>query len=164
MFEISPKIVIHAPVETVWIYMVDIEGWWEQSNPEHIKLKILSTDKEFKKHTNIAIEEKVAGIPCSAFGEVTEYKEYEYVTWEAKALYRYYGLKIKVSEGVRWSIRKNNKDTELEAHVWASFPNGAFGKIVEWFFKNILNGVDKDYRHAMCELQYIKKQVERIAQ
>lgn len=160
MFEITPEIEIDAPPETVWDYLVDVEEWWVDSNPEHSSLEIVSDDEDLKEGTRIRVREKIAGIPGEAEGEVTEFVPNDHFTWEADAVYRYLGLTFSATEGVKWSVKSEEK-TELSAHVWAEFPDTLFGKVLEWYFKNVLNGVEKDYEHAMEELVYIKEQIEK---
>lgn len=161
MFEIEPTIGIEAPPGTVWKYLIEIEDWWVPSNPEHDSLAILSDDEELREGTRIRVREQIAGLPGIAVGEITEFRPPELITWEASnARYRYHGLHISVDEGVSWKLEPAGEGTNLTAHVWASFPETFFGNLIEWSFKNVLDGVEKDYQHTRKELEYLKETVE----
>jgi len=160
-YEIEPEVEIDAPPENVWNFLIDVENWWLKSNPEHDSLTINGGDKELGVGTKLTIKEKIAGIPCKAKGTVTGYDENKLVEW--KAIYYLLSLRwIKVQAGVRWKLTKiNQKKTALMANVWADFPNQAGYKVLFFIFKNFLNGIEKDYKHAMKELKYIKVNLER---
>lgn len=160
MFEIIAPINIKADPKKVWEYLSDVEGWWVDSNPEHESLEIVSGGPEVKEGTILRIHECVAGIPAVAEGPVCELIEGKSVTWKAKAVYRWLGIRFTVNEGVIWRIEPREDGCQLSANVWAEFPQSMFGRVSEWIFKNLLDGEAKDYEHAMCELRYIKKQVE----
>jgi hypothetical protein len=161
MFEITPKIHIDASPGVVWDYLIEVDNWWLQSNPEHIELEIQSADKEIREGTQMRIRERIAGIPGEALGEISEFDEGSKLTWESnRANYQYFGVQFSVHEGVEWLLAPENDGTELTAHVWAHFPKGLSGAILEWWFKHIMGGVDKDYKHAMIELRFIKSQIE----
>ncbi|MFB6189927.1 MAG: SRPBCC family protein [Halapricum sp.] len=161
MFEIEPTISIDASPEIVWEYLIEIEEWWVPSNPEHESLEILSDERALQEGTRIRVKERIAGLPGVAEGEITEYVPRERITWEApNTSYRYYGLTIHVDEGVSWRLAPTDAGTNLTAAVWATFPETLLGTVVEWIFKNVLDGVEQDYRHAVMELKYIKEGVE----
>ena len=145
----------------VWVFLTEIEEWWVPSNPEHGSLEVLSDHDSLQEGTRIRVEERIAGLPGVAEGEVTEVRPQERITWEApNTTYRYYGLTIHVDEGVSWKLDPTDGGTKLTAHVWATFPNTLLGMLVEWSFKHVLSGVEKDYAHAMKELEYIKTEIE----
>jgi hypothetical protein len=83
------------------------------------------------------------------------------VTWEApNAHYRWFGVPFTVGEGVTWSIESRDGGARsLSAHVWATFPPGMRGRIVEWAFTR-LGGIEKDREHTRTELRYLKKAIE----
>jgi len=161
MYEIAPSVSIDAPPEAVWAYLVDVEGWWVDSNPEHESIEILSGEDELGDGTRLRVRESIAGVPGVAEGEVTEFDPGRRVTWDAPgARYRYFGLPLVVDEGVSWELAPSDGGTELTARVWASFPDSLVGRIVEWSFEHVLDGVERDYEHAMAELEYIKCELE----
>lgn len=161
MYDISPSVTIDAPAEDVWDLLVDVEDWWVASNPEHGSLEIVSDDEELTAGTRLRVEERIAGVPGVAEGEVTAFVPGERVTWEApRARYRYFGLPLTVAEGVTWELTPAGERTELTAHVWASFSDTLLGRLVEWSFVHLLDGVDRDYDHAMRELEYLKRTLE----
>jgi hypothetical protein len=49
----------------------------------------------------------------------------------------------------------------LSAHVWARFPAGAIGRFLEWHSLRILHIIERDRKHARCELEYLKRVIER---
>lgn len=162
MFEITPKIRIEAPPAVVWEFLIDVNNWWLESNPEHIELDVRSADEEIQNGTRIFLRERIAGIPGEALGEISEFDEQRKLTWESDdATYSYFGVRFSVQEGVTWQIKPVDRGTELSAHVWAYFPDGLPGTILEWWFKHVIDGVNKDYEHAMTELRYIKREIER---
>jgi hypothetical protein len=161
MYNITASIIIHAPIQKVWDYMLDIENWWPKSNPEHVSLEYLGGRHELSLGARIKIREYIAGVPCEAVGEITEFTVLEKASWVAEAEYSYFGFKVKVKEGVRWLFANKEEGVELSAYVWAEFPNTLFGKFVEWYFLNVLKGAKKDYEHTMRELEYIKREVEK---
>ena len=161
MFEFTATIKLQTTVDALWTYLLDIEKWWLPSNPEHQGIEILSEDQKLEEGTKILIREKVAGIPGGAIGEVTDMSEHKKITWQSdQARYRFWGIPFTIKEGVSWKIDPTPNGAELSAYVWAKFPATLPGQVMEWVFKNLLNGVKKDYEHAMTELRYIKSQIE----
>ena len=162
MFEFTESIEIEASPDRAWRYLLDIDHWWAPSNPEHESLEIISEGEQLRVGTRIRIREKIAGIPGEALGEVTELSEPHHITWKADlARYRLWGLSLRVTEGVRWSLRPSETGVKLSATVWANFSTGFKGRLVEWLFKGPLQGETKDRRHAQRELEYIKNELER---
>lgn len=161
MYEISPTVTINVPPERVWEYLIDVEEWWVASNPDHESLEVLSNSEDLDEGTRIRVRERIAGIPGVAEGEITEFVSGERLTWEApSAEYRFYGLPLEVHEGVTWEVTPTRGGTELTAHVWASFPDTVLGTLAEWSFEHVLRGVERDYQHAMRELEYVKHALE----
>lgn len=161
MFEFTATIRIDTSIKDLWDFLIDIKQWWLASNSDHIALDILSESHIVKKGTCIRIQEKIAGIPGQAEGEVTELVDHKRIRWQSEqAQYHFLGIPLTVKEGVTWELETVQDDVQLSAHVWALFPDSLFGKSSEWIFKNLLNGVAKDYEHAMTELRYIKVQME----
>lgn len=65
-----------------------------------------------------------------------------------------------ISIGTKITVREKIAGIPCKANVWADFPKD-FGYRLLWFlFKNLINGIKKDYEHAMRELVYIKKTIE----
>lgn len=163
MVEIKQKLIIEAPPDVVWEHLIDVKEWWLDSNPDHIDLEIKSADQKIRAGTRMLIRERIAGILGEALGEISEFVEGEKVIWESnKATYQYLGIRFSVREGVSWQIEPVDKGSELTAHVWAHFPKGFFGRILEWWFKHIIDGVSKDREHAMTELRFLKTRIERM--
>lgn len=161
MYQLSPSITIDAAPEEVWEYLLDVEEWWVASNPEHESIDVLSDDETLTEGTRIRVEEEIAGISGVATGEITELIPNRRLTWEAsEARYRFYSLPLTVSEGITWELTPTRQGTELTAHVWASFPDTLVGRLFEWGFVNLLNGLEKDYYHAMQELEYVRRALE----
>jgi len=161
VFEFTETIEIEAPPETVWEVVADIEGWWPPSNPEHESLERLD-DRGLEVGARIRIREKIAGVPGEAVGEITEVEPGARVTWEAPAArYRLAGISVSIGEGVTWSLEPHGDDAaRLSARVWATFPPGPRGRLLEWFFTRLLRGLEKDREHARVELRYLKRTIE----
>lgn len=162
MFDFTETIRIGAPAETVWTALLDIERWWPPSNPEHDDIERLDGGGGIVVGTRFRIREKVAGVPGEAIGVITNVEPGTAVTWEAdRARYRLLGVAFTMGEGVTWRVDPDGSDSsQLSAHVWARFPDGAVGRILEVFFSRILNGIEKDRRHARIELEYLKQTIE----
>lgn len=161
MFEFTESIEIQASQEHAWSYLLDVQHWWAPSNLEHEGLEILDDDKELAVGTRIRIREKVAGIPGQAIGEITEIKRLHHITWKADlACYRLWGISLRLTEGVRWSLVPHEGGVKLSATVWAIFAPNLKGRVMEWLFKGPLQGETKDRRHAQRELEYIKRDLE----
>ena len=157
MYEFTETIPIAVPPAAVWQRLCDIEGWWLPSNPEHISLERLD-GRGIQPGARIRIRERVAGIPGEATGEFTTVEPPSAATWEApRARYRWLGMTVTVSEGVTWRVQPDGGGaSRLSARVWASFPAGAAGRIIEWIFIHVLNGVERDREHARTELRYLR--------
>lgn len=163
MFEFTEIVSIRATAEDVWSRLSDLESWWLKSNPEHIALDVRSPDKRVAVGTEIAFEERVAGITACASGTVISLIPGVAATWEGAANYRYCGFDLAIQEGVTWRIEPNMGSSTLSAHVWARFPAGAFGRFLEWYSLRILHIIERDRKHARCELEYLKHLIERAA-
>ncbi|WP_199429152.1 SRPBCC family protein [Qaidamihabitans albus] len=165
MLEFTETISIHARPSTVWDVMRDIEGWWLASNPEHETLERLDDRDVLEVGARLRIRERIGGIPGEATGTITQVEPGSAVTWEAEARYRWLGVPVSVEEGVTWRVEPHDRDGEsakLSAHVWATFPPGLRGRLLEAAFTHLLGGVDKDREHARTELRYLKGRVEQI--
>ncbi|MGA7272113.1 MAG: SRPBCC family protein [Acidimicrobiia bacterium] len=162
LFEFTETIEIDRTPGRVWEVLSDIERWWEDSNPEHDSLEVLDTDRGLEVGTRLRIHERIAGIPGVAEGEVTRLKEHRAITWEAPAAhYRWFGIPLTVAEAVTWTIEPTEPgSSRVAAHVWAVFPGGFFGRLLEWVFRRLLRGVAKDRAHARTELRYLKGLIE----
>lgn len=165
MFEFTETISIHAAPSTVWDTMHDLEGWWPASNPEHQSLERLD-GRGIEPGAWLRIREKIAGVPGEAVGTITRVEPGSEVTWHAPdAHYRWLGIGFTVGEGVTWRIEPDTSgDTQVSAHVWATFAPGLVGRLTEWIFKHVLNGVPRDREHAHTELRYLKRVIEEAHQ
>jgi len=160
MFEFTESISIKASPNTVWQLLADVEKWWPRSNPEHLRIEVRSSDKSIGAGTEVAFEERVAGIKGQAEGMIAGWIPGVEATWEGTATYRYMGFRLGVREGVSWRVESHGETSKLSARVWAEFPSSRFGRFVEWFAKSLLNVVDRDREHARCELEYLKTAIE----
>lgn len=163
MFEFTETILVNAPPARVWEVMSNIDGWWLASNPEHESLERVGDDSGIEVGAQMRIKEKIAGIPGDALGVITDVKPSSSVTWEApNTRYRWHGIPITIGEGVTWSIdaRRDDASAHVSAHVWATFPPGVSGRLLEWVFVRLLDGVEKDREHARTELRYLKQLIE----
>ena len=166
MFEFTETILVRAAPATVWEVLRDIESWWPASNPEHDSLERLDDRDVLEVGARLRIRERIGGIPGEAVGEITRVDPQVSVTWEApSARYRWLGMSITVGEGVTWSVQPHAEPpaddaTELSAHVWATFPPGRRGRLLELAFRHVLRGVEKDREHTRTELRYLKRTIE----
>lgn len=161
MFEFTESVAVAAPPEAAWAVMRDLEGWWPESNPEHESLERLDERDVLEVGAKLKIREKIAGVPGEAVGEITRVEPFSTVTWEAaQAHYRLLRLTLTVMEGVTWGIEPQGDGATVRAHVWARFPPGPLGRVLEWFFRRVLDGVEKDREHTRTELRYLKQLIE----
>lgn len=162
MFEFTETVSIEASSSTVWEVMSDIEGWWLASNPEHESLERVGEGGALGVGTQLRIREKIAGVPGEAIGTITTFVPGSVVTWEApEARYRWFGVPFGVGEGVTWRLEPHgDQTTNVSAHVWATFPSGWRGRLLETAFTRLLGGVEKDREHARTELRYLRRTIE----
>jgi hypothetical protein len=160
-YEIKPEVEIHASINNVWNFIINVENWWVKSNPDHKSLVFNNTVKDNVIGTKLTIREKIAGIPCKAVGEITKFETNCQVEW--KALYYLFSIRwIRVHAGVAWKLRYISDDRcGLMAHVWARFPQTPGYYFLWVIFRKMMNGIEKDYVHAMKELNYIKNAIEQ---
>lgn len=164
-FEFTESILIQAPAAAVWDAMQDVRRWWPPSNPDHHSLETLDSDGGLRVGSRLRIREKIAGIPGEATGTITQLQPGSLVTWEApQARYRLFGITVIVGEGVTWHIEQRDANsTVVSARVWATFPSGVWGRLVNTVFTRMLNGIDKDREHTRTELRYLKRMIEEAA-
>jgi hypothetical protein len=160
MFQFTESIAISSRPDEIWETLVDIEKWWPPSNPEHIGIDVRSAGKPIGEGTEIYFEERVAGIKGKATGLITKWIPEQEARWEGTSVYRYYGIPIRIREGVSWSIESRGYGSMLSASVWAHFPTNLFGRLAEWYTVKLLNVIDRDREHARCELEYLKAVIE----
>lgn len=162
MIDFTERVEIEAAPAEVWALLRDVEEWWVPSNPEHESLEVLS-DGDLGRGTRIRIRESIAGVPGEAVGTVTEYRPGEAITWQApEARYRLHGIPLRVAEAVQWRVEGEAglARAALSARVWAEFGSGLRGRLTEWIFRRLLNGVERDRAHARRELLYLKGRLE----
>lgn len=160
MFEFTEAIRIEAPRARVWALLADVQRWWLPSNPEHIGLEVRSPDGAIGPGTEIVFEERVAGIRGRAQGRVTRLVPGTEAAWEGVADYRHLGFGFRIREGVAWRVEGAGESSELSARVWAAFPSGLFGRLLEWYARIFLRVVERDRAHARRELEYLKRALE----
>ncbi|OBF95184.1 hypothetical protein A5773_15230 [Mycobacterium sp. 852014-52450_SCH5900713] len=161
VFEFSESILIAAPHAQVWSVLSDIDRWWLASNGEHESLERLDSLPPTQVGARLRIEEKIGGIPGVAEGTITAVDPGTAVTWEADARYRWFGVPLRVGEGVTWRVEPGDgSSTRVSAHVWATFPHHLLGRVAAFAFTHLLNGVEKDREHTRTELRYLKKIIE----
>lgn len=166
MFSFTESISIEASPDAVWQTMIDLNWWWPPSNPEHESVERLDPGLGLEVGTRLRIREKIAGIPGEALGEIAELQPGARVTWESpSAVYRWHGIPVTMGEGVTWTLDPMGPGAtrRLSAHVWASFPAGTRGKLLEVVFTRLLGGVAKDRAHTRTELRFLKKAIEESA-
>lgn len=161
MFEFTETISIDAQPGQVWQLLSDVERWWPPSNPDHIRIEVRSSDKSISVGTQVMFEERVAGVSARAEGAITRLIPEAEATWEGLAVYRYWIFRFKIHEGVSWRLAAAGTYSKLSAKVWARFPPGIFGRLLELYAWLVLTVVKKDREHARRELEYIKHAVER---
>jgi hypothetical protein len=163
MWEFTATVDIDCTADEAWAYLTDVEQWWVASNPDHVRLEVRSDGDGLAEGTRIFIEEYVAGIRGRGEGTITRVVDGERVCWEAAAFrYRLLGLSLVVREGVEWKLASlATGGIVLSAHVWARFPRSPWGRLAELVAKRLMNGLQKDYEHALTELHYIKGQLEQ---
>lgn len=162
MFEFTESVLIQASPSAVWEVLRDVEAWWPASNPEHDSLERLNDREVTEVGARLRIRERIGGIPGEAVGQITRVDPLSAVTWEApRARYRWFGFSVTIGEGVTWSIEgRENDTTRLSAHVWATFPAGLRGRLLQAVFTHVVGGVEKDREHARVELRYLKATIE----
>jgi hypothetical protein len=162
VFEFTESVDVDAGVDRVWAVMTDLEGWWPESNPEHISLERLD-DRGIAEGARMRVRERIAGVRCEAIGEITEVLPGRSVTWEAsQAHYRLLGVSVCVGEGVEWRIEPGEGEpTRISARVWATFPEGWSGRALAWVFRRLLDGIEKDREHTRIELRHLKRLIEQ---
>lgn len=163
MFDFTESILIHAPHQKVWDVVRDIDHWWLRSNPDHDSLEHLDQRPATEVGAKLRIREKIGGIPGEAVGVITAAEPGTAVTWEAEATYRWFGVSVRLNEGVTWRLEpRSDTSTQLSARVWAANPCGIFGRLASLVFTRLLNGEEKDRAHARTELQYLKRTIEGL--
>jgi hypothetical protein len=162
MFEFTESVLVNAPPHVLWDVLRDVDSWWEHSNPEHDSLEHLDDLAATEVGAKLRIREEIGGIPGEAIGVVTAVEPDTAVTWEAKATYRWLRMiAVPIREGVTWKVQSHGDTaTVLSARVWAAFPRTLIGRLMEFLFTRLLNGVAKDRRHARTELDHLKRIVE----
>lgn len=164
MFQFTESIAIASRPDEIWETLADIEKWWPPSNPEHISIDVRYDGKPVDAGTEVHFEERIAGIKGKASGSITKWKPGREATWEGAALYRYYGVPVRIREGVSWAVESAGGVSTLSTTVWARFPENLFGRLVEWYSVRVLNVIDRDKEHARRELEYLKSVIEADGQ
>jgi hypothetical protein len=161
VFEFTETVKIKASSLDVWARIADPQSWWLASNPEHISIEVRSANKAISSGTEIAFQERVAGVKAQAVGVMTKVTPGIEATWEGTASYHYCGFRVRIREGVSWRIEScGARESKLSARVWAHFPPGILGLVFEWYSKTILNVVERDREHARRELHYLQRSIE----
>jgi hypothetical protein len=58
------------------------------------------------------------------------------------------------------TIAPSGSGTRVSARVWAVFPAGLVGRMLEWTFEHVLPGIERDREHARTELRYLQRTIE----
>ncbi|MCH9735592.1 MAG: SRPBCC family protein [Actinomycetia bacterium] len=110
MFDFAESIVINAPHQGVWELLREVDQWWLPSNSEHISLEHLDDRRVTDVVARLRIRETIGGISGEAMGTITAVEPGEAVTWVADATYRWFGLSVKLGEGVTWRVEPQKRN------------------------------------------------------
>jgi len=111
LLDFTESVLITAPHAQVWRELSDIDRWWLASNPEHDSLEHLDSLPATQVGARLRIKEKIGGIPGDAEGTITAVDPGKAVTWEADARYRWFGIPVRVGEGVTWRVEPTDDAT-----------------------------------------------------
>lgn len=161
MWEFSADVEIDGERDELWELILDVEDWWQKSNSDHVDATLLDESDRLGPGTRLEIREYVAGLYGEGVGRITTFEEGQRIAWECNEFtYRFYGIPLPVDEGVEWRISELQEGIVLSVYVWAEFPANVFGSVAEFVAKRLMNGLQKDYYHAMAELEYLKRRME----
>lgn len=156
------SIVIDADPSTVWEYVTDLEGHFEDSNPDHAGTWVLSAAKEpLRDGLRFRQRERVAGVTGELDAVVRDVEPTRRFTWHAEASYRLVGLRIRVAEeGTLRVDPVSETSSRLSHRVTGRFPDNPLGRVVGWIFVNVLDADLDAEEHTHRELRYFKRVIE----
>ncbi|MDX1376822.1 MAG: SRPBCC family protein [Burkholderiales bacterium] len=160
MIRFTESIAIKAPPNAVWALLSDITRWWLPSNPAHARIEVRAEEQAIDVGTEIAFEERAAGIRARAEGTITQWIPGVELAWAGTAVYRHLGFSFPVREGATWRVERRGETSRLVASVWTQFRPGLRGRLLEWYVRAVLNAVRRDRAHTRCELAYLRNAVE----
>ena len=162
MIEVKTSVEIDKTPQEEWDYIARIVEWRLASNTkEHIESSVVG-DGAIEKGTEFVLKERIAGVRGEAFAKVAEYAPPKKLVWKSlHAHYKLLGVSLNGEEGGTFKISKRANGCVLSHGVWGKIHAGPASALIEWFFKNILKGEDKDLQHTHRELLFIKREIER---
>lgn len=156
------EIVIENTPEKVWDYANDPKNWTASNPEEHRGLKFFNPKNRPETGTEFYQKEYVAGIYADLRGQIL-YADRPYVcVWTGAAKYKVLGglIKPRIPLSGLMKIERQKDGSRLTHDVSIDFPDTIFGKLMLWFFKNILDGDEAVRDHTYKELVFFKDKLE----
>lgn len=161
MFSYTESVTIAASPGVIWSQFVDLERWWSGSHPDHIRMEILSADKRVAMGAQVDFEERIGGTRAEATGRIVSMNEGVGARWEGTTTYHCLGFRVESETGMEWHIAGMGELAIVSARVWAYFPSGLKGGLLEWYGKRFLKLEEIHEEHTRQELEYLKGLIER---
>lgn len=160
MLSFTESVTITASPGVIWTHLVDLERWWTASNPDHVRLEILSPDKSIAVGTRIDFEERIAGLRIVAGGQIISRQTNCEMTWEGTAACHSAGFTVQAQEGMKWRIAELSGLALVSASLWIEFAGSTKGRLMEWHARKHLRILDAGREHMRRELNRLKELAE----
>ncbi len=158
------NIIINNTPEAIWDYASDPSNWTSSNPEEHFGL-VYYNSKDNRPATGVEFHqrESVAGIYADLRGRFLNVERPRIAVWSGTAVYRMLGglIRVRIPEGGVVRAEPAAKGTHLSHDVYMDFPNSAWGRMLAWIFKDILQGPKAVYNHTYKELLFFKEHLEK---
>lgn len=156
------EVLTSAEPDVIWEYASDPVNWTASNPEEHLGLQFFNSSNRPEQGTTFHQKEYVAGVYADLYGRIIYLDKPSLTIWTGTATYKMLGglLRFRIPEGGVLKMMKTSEGTRASHDVYVDFPNSVWGKILKWYFLNILKGDKAMYDHTYKELVYFKEQLE----
>ena len=156
------EILIDAAPAEIWEYVTDPVTWTASNPEEHYGLSYDTPDDRPREGATFHQAEEVAGMFADLYGRFQYIEHPEVAVWTGTAYYPVFGglITVRIPEGGTIRLEETAEGTRMSHAVWMDFPNNRRGRLLRWWFEDVLDGTAKLYDHTNKELVFFKERLE----
>ncbi len=154
------RVKINRSAEDVWNYVSNSKRW-TASTKENKGLKIKNKQEAIVQGAKFKQQENVGRVSTSVDGKFMSVVKPKLVAWKGMATYELFNgiIRIKLPEGGIFLLENEDNGTAFSHTVYVDFEDSLKGKLLYWYFKNVVKLDKALHRHNFQEFSYFQKKL-----